>query len=116
MHKFGALNRQKQYIGKLMRRIDADPIRDALAAIAREGLAEKQAHKLCEKWRDRLLNEGSTALESFLEEYPDSDRQQLRQFIRKHQKPGSEIVLATARKKLYRFLHAILTTEQQAGN
>ena len=114
MHKFGALNRQKQYIGKLMRRIDAQPIREALTAIAQEGLAEKHTHKLCENWRDRLLSEGDPALESFLEKYPGSDRQRLRQIIRKHQKSGSEIGLATERKKLYRFLHAVLTAEKQA--
>ncbi len=116
MHKFGALNRQKQYIGKLMRQIDVNPIRDALAAIAQEGLAGKQTHKSSENWRDRLLNEGNPALESFLEKYPDSDRQQLRRIIRNHKKAGSEIVLATERKKLYRILHAVLVTEKQAGN
>lgn len=31
----GALRRQKQYIGKLMRRVDAEPIREALARIHR---------------------------------------------------------------------------------
>lgn len=113
MHKFGALNRQKQYIGKLMRRIDAQPIREALAAIEHEGLAEKHTHKLCEIWRDRLLNEGDPALESFLEKYRGSDRQQLRQIIRKHQKAGSEIVLATESKKLYRFLHAVLAADEK---
>lgn len=114
MRKFGALNRQKQYIGKLMRQIDAQPIREALAVIEQEGLAEKHAHQLCENWRDRLLDEGDPALESFLEKYPDSDRQQLRQIIRKHQKAGSEIVLATESKKLYRFLRALLATNGQA--
>lgn len=114
MHRFGALNRQKQFIGKLMRQIDAQPIREALAAIEQEGLAEKHSHQLCEMWRDRLLNEGDPALESFLEKYPDSDRQQLRQIIRKHQKAGSEIVLSTERKKLYRFLHAVLAADAMA--
>ncbi|MCZ6537904.1 MAG: DUF615 domain-containing protein [Gammaproteobacteria bacterium] len=113
MRQFGALNRQKQYIGKLMRRIDAQPIREALAAIAQEGLAEKHTHKLSENWRDRLLSEGDPALESFLEKYPGSDRQQLRQIIRKHQKASSEIGLTTERKKLYRFLHAVLAAEKQ---
>ncbi len=31
----GALRRQKQYIGKLMGRVDADPIRDGLADLRR---------------------------------------------------------------------------------
>ncbi len=114
MHKFGALNRQKQYIGKLMRQIDVQPIREALAAIEQEGLAEKHIHKLSENWRDRMLSEGDPAIESFLEKYPGSDRQQLRQIIRRHQKAGSEIVLATERKKLYRFLHAVVAADENA--
>ena len=109
-----ARKRHLQYIGKLMRRIDAQPIREALAAIAQEGLAEKHTHKLSENWRDRLLSEGDPALESFLEKYPGSDRQQLQQIIRKHQKASSEIGLTTERKKLYRFLHAALTAEKKS--
>jgi ribosomal 50S subunit-associated protein YjgA (DUF615 family) len=35
MKSRGALRRQKQYIGKLMRQIDADPIRQALARTRR---------------------------------------------------------------------------------
>ena len=116
MNKFGALNRQKQFIGKLMRQIDANPIREALAAIEQEGMAEERTHKLSENWRDRLLSEGDPALESFLEKYPHSERQQLRQIIRKHQGAGSEIGLATEKRKLYRFLRAVLAAEKQAGN
>lgn len=35
MKRHGALRRQKQYIGKLMRRIDPEPIRAALTRIRR---------------------------------------------------------------------------------
>ena len=116
MNKFGALNRQKQFIGKLMRQLDAEPIRDALAAIAQEGLVEKQLHKCTEDWRDRLLSDGSSALEGFLKEFPECDRQQLRQIIKAHDKATSEIVLTTERKKLYRFVRAILETGKQAND
>lgn len=36
MKSHGALRRQKQYIGKLMRHIDPDPIRAALQALRRK--------------------------------------------------------------------------------
>lgn len=35
MKAHGALRRQKQYIGKLMRHVDPEPIRDALAKLRR---------------------------------------------------------------------------------
>ena len=36
LSKRGALRRQKQYIGKLMGRLDPEPIRDALARVRRK--------------------------------------------------------------------------------
>ena len=60
----GGLYRQKQYIGKLMRKIDAEPIRDALAARKnRERVAALEFRRV-EQWRDRLLAEGPSAIET----------------------------------------------------
>jgi ribosome-associated protein len=58
----GGLYRQKQYIGKLMRKIDAEPIRKALAAKReRERLAALRFRNV-EQWRDRLIAEAPDAL------------------------------------------------------
>jgi ribosome-associated protein len=108
MTKFGAQNRQKQYIGKIMRQIDPEPIRQALATFDREGVADKQVHKLTEQWRERLLGEGDTALQDFIEQYPATDSQRLRQIMRKYGKASARVVLSTEKRKLYRFLHEIL--------
>jgi len=116
MNKFGALDRQKQYIGKLMRQLDAEPIRQALASIDEENLAGKRNHKLAENWRERLLNESRPALDAFLARYPDCDRQQLRQLIRACEKAHSDIALVTLRKKLYRFVHTMLLSENHSDN
>lgn len=115
MKKHGALNRQKQYIGKLMRQIDDEPIRQALSAIDEAGLLEKKAHHDAELWRDRLINDGSTALEMFLEDYPAVDRQQLRQAMRlceKHRDAGDK----TAGRRLYRLLHDVLVADLATNN
>lgn len=64
----GGLYRQKQYIGKLMRKIDAEPIRAALQARhERERIAAMRFRRL-EQWRDRLIREGRPALEQFVAE------------------------------------------------
>ncbi len=64
----GGLYRQKQYIGKLMRKIDAEPIRVALDARRdRERLATLRFRRL-EQWRDRIVREGRPALEQFARE------------------------------------------------
>jgi len=57
----GGLYRQKQYIGKLMRKIDAEPIRAALEAKRLRERAEALRFRRIEQWRDRLLRDGPSA-------------------------------------------------------
>ncbi|MBM3343387.1 MAG: DUF615 domain-containing protein [Betaproteobacteria bacterium] len=73
--------RQLQYIGKLMRNVDAAPIRakiDAWKSVSVE--VTRQLH-LIERWRDRLLDE-TTAIEAFAGDFPQADLQQVRTLIR----------------------------------
>lgn len=110
MKKFGALNRQKQYIGKLMRQINAEPIRQALAAIDEEGLREKKVHHDAERWRDRLLGDGTPALEAFFDANPHADRQPLRQLLGQCQASPPGDRQTASRRRLYRELHAVLAS------
>ena len=78
----GARKRQLKFIGKLLRNADGEAIREAfesLTAPKREAIAEFHS---VERWRERLIEEGDTALTELLAEYPDADRQQLRQLVR----------------------------------
>jgi ribosome-associated protein len=52
---FEAKRRQLQYIGKIMRRVEAEPIRAALDAAQARSRGEAAAHKSSEAWRERLL-------------------------------------------------------------
>lgn len=63
----GALRRQKQLIGKLMRDIDPAPIRSALTRLQQQDDAEKASFRSAEQWRDRIADDGGTALEAFFE-------------------------------------------------
>jgi ribosome-associated protein len=75
--KHGGLYRQKQYIGKLMRKFDAEPIREAIEA--RQNAARTQARQFhqTERWRSRLIDEGNAALDEFVQAYADADRAHL---------------------------------------
>ncbi|HEY4369299.1 MAG TPA: ribosome biogenesis factor YjgA [Steroidobacteraceae bacterium] len=64
----GGLYRQKQYIGKLMRKIDSEPIRAALAARREEERTQARRFQRVEQWRDRIVNEGAPAIEQFITE------------------------------------------------
>jgi ribosome-associated protein len=80
--KFGALRRQMQYIGRLMREEgDAETIRAQLDAW--KGISVEQTARLhlIERWRVRLLND-EKALEGLITEYPRADIQQLRTLMR----------------------------------
>ncbi|HKD53403.1 MAG TPA: ribosome biogenesis factor YjgA [Steroidobacteraceae bacterium] len=69
----GAAVRQRQYIGKLMRNVDPEPIRAALAARSALAAQESERFKRVESWRERLLTQGPQALAELARWYPDID-------------------------------------------
>ena len=60
----GGLYRQKQYIGKLMRKIDAEPIRAAMAARKNRERVSAMRFRILEQWRDRLIADGAAAVDT----------------------------------------------------
>ncbi len=78
----GGRKRQLQYIGKLMRNVDPEPIRAALAKLDESGLASRALLHHAEHWRTRLLDEGDGALGEYIEAHPSVDRQRLRRLVR----------------------------------
>jgi len=83
--KFGAISRQLQYIGRLMRDIDPAPIQAKLEAW--NGTSRQHTAWLhqVEQWRDRLI-EDDDALTELLAAYPEADAQHLRTLIRNAKK------------------------------
>ncbi|MDH5540554.1 MAG: DUF615 domain-containing protein, partial [Rhizobacter sp.] len=83
-----ARRRQMQFIGKLMRSIDAEPIRVAVAEAqlgrAHDSLALHQA----ERWRAELLA-SDDALTRWTAQHPQSDLQQLRSLVRNARKDAA---------------------------
>ena len=78
----GGYRRQIQYIGKIMRGLDARPIVDALAGLDAANATVSAAHKEAERWRDRLVAEGLPALDALLLEKPTADRAALAKLMR----------------------------------
>ena len=80
--------RQMQYIGKLMRRTDPEPLREAVAAIqlgrAKDSLALHEA----ERWRNELIA-SDDALTRWTAAHPQGDVQQLRSLIRAARKDAA---------------------------
>lgn len=65
------LRRQRQYIGRLMRDIDPEPLRDALSLDGAAHRAQVSAMHSAERWRERMLAE-PTAVDEFRREYPQT--------------------------------------------
>ena len=82
-----AHKRQLGFLAKKLRQIDLAPIEQALEQRRRDARAHSQRHHMIEQWRDRLvgLDPASTAadaLTALFEQYPQADRQQIRQLQR----------------------------------
>ncbi len=69
-----ALVRQRQYVGKLMRDVDLEPIRASIAARGEKAAQEAQRFKRVELWRDRLIAEGAPAIDELMKIRPGMDR------------------------------------------
>ena len=103
--------RQRQYIGKLMRGIDPEPIRRALATRSEQDVQETQRFKRAEAWRQRLLEEGETALDELSRLRPDLDRPHFARLVRAARRTtpdGTGRVQGPAGRALFRALRALL--------
>lgn len=69
-----ARRRQMQFIGRLMRDVDPEPIRAALAAWAEGPRHERERFAALERWRERLLDDAD-GVQAFVERYPDAPRE-----------------------------------------
>lgn len=103
----GGLYRQKQYIGKLMRKIDAAPIQQALDAKHQRHRAEVLRFKRLEAWRERLLNE-TDALASFIQEHPHADRDTIETLVAAAKREQHQAKPPGAARELLRVLRSVV--------
>ncbi|MFT5444729.1 MAG: ribosome-associated protein [Myxococcota bacterium] len=74
--------RQNRLIGQLLRDEDHDLIRNQIELLKSGHVDGGQKERGTERWVNRLVEEGDPAVEALIEEYPDADRQRLRQITR----------------------------------
>jgi ribosome-associated protein len=103
----GAQVRQRQYIGKLMRSIDADPLLAKLKEKKQRHDVEIRHFQKIESWRDRLLSDPK-AVDELLEEHPAADRPELTRLVDKAAKERAEQRSPSAARELFAFLRRLL--------
>jgi len=99
-----ARRRHLQYIGKLMRQVDPQPLRAAIDDATGESKQAVALMHRCERLRDTLLADDG-ALEAVLAELPGADVQQLRSTIRAARREHAEGRPPRHVRQLYRWLH-----------
>jgi len=103
----GAQVRQRQYIGKLMRSIDAEPLLAKLKERKQRHDVEIRHFQKIESWRDRLLTQPHAA-DELLEEYRAADRDELAKLLEKAAKERVEQRSPSAARELFAFLRRLM--------
>jgi ribosome-associated protein len=104
--KTEAYRRHLQYIGKLMRGFDHEPIEAALDKILNKNNNENAQVQIIEKLRERLLTEGDDEINALLELQPQLDRQKLRQLVRQATKELAKGPDSKSSRELFKYLRA----------
>jgi len=99
-----AAKRQLQYVAKLLRRCDPEPMIAAVAALERDARQVTARQHRAETWRDYLVDSGDRALGGLLQQRGDVDIQLIRQFIRSARAQAASGKPPAAARSLFRLL------------
>ena len=111
-HK-SARKRLLKFIAGQLHKIDAEPIIEKLARLENKSAHAVREHHIVERWRDRLIIDSNDALTALLDEYPDANRQHLRQLIRNAQKEAESAKPPKSSRLLYRYLKVLFKFEEE---
>jgi ribosome-associated protein len=113
MSKHEARRRQLQFIGKIMRTVDAGPIRERLAAWKAVSRTHTARLHSIERWRARLLAD-EHAIADLLREHPRADAARLRALVRNARREQAAGEPPRSFRALFRLLSETLVDEADA--
>lgn len=99
-----ARKRQLQYVAKLLRRSDPQPITEALEGLENDSRQLIARQHRAEIWRDHLIEAGDPAVGELLRYRHGADAQALRQCIRRARVEASRDKPPAAARALFRLL------------
>ena len=109
--KHEARRRQLQYIGRLMRDVDPEPIREKLKVWDGVSIEETARLHRIERWREKLL-EDDGGLGALVRAHPDIDTRRMRALVRKAREERSAGRPPRAYRELFRALRDIIPDSQ----
>ncbi len=102
-----ARKRQMQYIGKLLKDVDAAPLHEAVAVRNHQHATHTREFHQIEALRDKLIRDGDNALPEVLALFPRCDRQYLRKLIRQARNEQETKQPPRASRLLFRHLREL---------
>lgn len=106
-NKNEALRRQIQYIGKVLRTEEIDLITTTLDKLNNKHQQLTHASQKLEVVRDELIEQGDARINALLDDFPQLERQKLRQLIRQANKEIKQEKPAKAAKEIFSYLKTI---------
>jgi len=104
IHSNSGHRRQVQLIGKLMRHTDAQAIQLKLKNYQHPIEQANEHFHTLEKWRDRLMSEGDSAINELLTDYPALERSRLRQLVRNAKKEAEQKKPPKSARLIFKYL------------
>jgi ribosome-associated protein len=104
-----------QFIGKIMRTVDAGPIREQLAAWTAVSRAHTARLHAIERWRTRLL-EDDGAIAELLREHPRADASRLRNLLRNAKREHAAGQPPKSYRAIFQLLNQTIAEEPDAAS
>ena len=105
--KHEAVRRQMQYIGRIMRDLDAGPIADQLSQMLAPSKAQTAVFHRAEHWRTQILAEPD-AVARFVREFPEADPHRLRELAEDAREEKRTSKPLRSYRELFHVLNALL--------
>ncbi|NDV28318.1 ribosome biogenesis factor YjgA [Desulfovibrio sp. JC010] len=102
-----AKRRKVQYIGKLIRDVDTQPLVEFLEDIETGNRADNMKFHALEQWRDRLVDGDFSVLDEIVEKHPQADRQRISQLARNARKEKDKSKPPKSARALFKTLREL---------
>ncbi len=113
MKKHEARRRHFQYLGALMRQIDAEPIREALLQVQQGHGRDIRLFHRVEEWRDRLLSGDSQLLQELCERFAGLEPSEILRLVNLARKEAESGMSKGAQRALFRVLMSRLKASRE---
>lgn len=107
--KHEARRRHLQFVGKLMRDVDAQEVADFLASRGQAKAEADATFHAVERLRDRLMAGEDQPLDELIEKNPDANRQHLRSLLRNARQEAANDKPPKNARALFRALRELMT-------